>query len=36
MLIARSALCTGGLIIIAAMLRGQRSEPMPLKEPAPE
>ncbi len=30
------ALCTGGLIIIAAMLRGQRSEPMPLKEPAPE
>jgi hypothetical protein len=30
------ALCAGGLIIIAAMLRGQRSEPMPLKEPAPE
>jgi hypothetical protein len=30
------ALCTGGIIIIAAMLRGHRQEPMPLKEPAPE
>jgi len=30
------ALCTGGIIIIAAMLRGHRAGAMPLKEPAPE
>jgi uncharacterized membrane protein YfcA len=30
------ALCTGGIIIIAAMLRGHRLGTVPLKEPAPE
>ena len=30
------ALCTGGIIIIASMLRGHRVRAMPLKEPAPE
>jgi uncharacterized membrane protein YfcA len=30
------ALCTGGIIIIASMLRGHRVGAMPLKEPAPE
>src|SRR5512134_1009711 len=30
------ALCTGGIIIIAAMLRGHRPEAVALKEPAPE
>jgi hypothetical protein len=30
------ALCTGGIIILAAMFRGHRDGAVPLKEPAPE
>jgi hypothetical protein len=30
------ALCTGGIIIIASMLRGYRAGAMPLKGSAPE